>query len=93
MAYENLRLMVAGLSNDIYLGTMMKNEKMPVMNAKRRVFTNQVIRACAEHMMGLEEGQCYEFPGHGKLMWEREKPQAPGTTESPSPEGTAADKG
>lgn len=81
MAYENLRLMVAGLSGKIYLGTIKKNEKLPVMNAKRRVFTKEVIRACAEHMMQLEEGTAYEFPGHGKLTWIPEKPKALEATE------------
>lgn len=74
MAYEKLELMVAALSNEIYLGAPMKS-KTPykVMSENRRVFTDQVIRACAEHMMNLKEGEGYEFPGHGKLVWKPEK--------------------
>lgn len=70
---NNYKLIVAGLSNDIYLGTIKKNSPFPVMNAKRRVMTDEAIRAVATHMMGLPEGECYEFEGRGRLMWVQSK--------------------
>lgn len=69
---DNYVLMVSAISNQIYLGTMKKNSKIPVMNDRRKEFTDQVIRAAAEHMMNLPAGTAYEFPGCGKLVWESE---------------------
>jgi hypothetical protein len=69
MRVNNYQLIVAGMSNDIYLGTLKKNSPFPVMNEKRRIMTDEAIRAVATHMMSLPEGQGYEFKGKGTLLW------------------------
>jgi cytochrome c553 len=52
---------------------MKKNSPFPVMNEKRKLMTDEAIRAVATHMMGLPEGQAYEFKGKGQLVWIPEK--------------------
>jgi cytochrome c553 len=48
---------------------MKKNSPFPVMNEKRRLMTDEAIRAVATHMMNLPDGQGYEFKGTGTLLW------------------------
>lgn len=79
---KNAKLMVSALGNTIYLGSMSKNSKYPVMNASRVDFTDEAIRAVAEHLMGLyrsSEGKHngYEFPESGTLRWHPKKDDEP----------------
>lgn len=74
MSIKNAKLMVSALGNTIYLGTVKKNSKYPVMNDSRVNFTNQAIGAVIQHMQGLPKGKdCYETAS-GRLIWEPKEP-------------------
>jgi hypothetical protein len=71
---KNAKLMVSAIGNNIYLGTMMKNSKFPVMNESRVDFTDEAIRAVVQHLMGMHKdsngkNDGYEFPDLGTLRW------------------------
>jgi hypothetical protein len=84
VSIKNAKLMVSALGNTIYLGTMMKNSKFPVMNESRVDFTDQAIRAVVQHMIGMHkdsEGKNdgYEFPDLGTLRWQPKEQSKEGT--------------
>jgi hypothetical protein len=74
VSIKNAKLLVSAIGNNIYLGTMMKNSKFPVMNESRVDFTDEAIRAVVQHMIGVYENSKgkndgYEFPELGTLRW------------------------
>lgn len=65
MAYENLQLVIAGLSGEIYLA---KVNKGGLMSDSRRIVTSECIRSTAEWFMKNKKKMVsYEVePGSGK---------------------------
>ncbi|HEC2158294.1 hypothetical protein B5C01_10720 [Staphylococcus delphini] len=66
MKIENIKLVVASISKDIYMTKIDKDQTMDIDN--RRVATEDVLRAAAEWFIANQKTMC-KFNGHGTLVW------------------------
>ena len=69
MAYEKVKLVIAGLSGDIFLARLNKNG---TMSDNRRKVTSEAQIAVAEWFIANKK-DTLEFEGFGKLKWIPEK--------------------
>lgn len=63
---EQIELVTAALSGDIYMAEIEKNGTMNVET--RKLATEDVLRAAAEWFISNKETEI-NFDGHGKLKW------------------------
>ncbi|EGQ1277978.1 DUF7446 family protein [Staphylococcus pseudintermedius] len=66
MKIENIKLVVACISKDIYMAKINKDSMMDIDN--RRVATEEVLRAAAEWFIANQKTSC-KFNGYGTLAW------------------------
>ncbi|EMZ6985494.1 hypothetical protein AADH56_000862 [Staphylococcus pseudintermedius] len=66
MKIENIKLVVASISKDIYMAKINKDSTMDIDN--RRVATEEVLRAAAEWFITNQKTLC-KFNGYGTLAW------------------------
>ena len=66
MAYENIELIVAAITGDIYMTRTKDDGAMDTNN--RRIATNDVMRAAAEWFISNGKTVAH-FGGHGTLAW------------------------
>lgn len=66
MKIENIKLVVACISKDIYMAKINKDSMMDIDN--RRVATEEVLRAAAEWFIANRKTLC-KFNGYGTLAW------------------------
>lgn len=63
---DDLEVVLAAISRDLYLSEV---ESDSMMNTdKRKVFTEEVLRAAAEWFIANEKSLIH-FKGHGRLAW------------------------
>ncbi|NKM75280.1 hypothetical protein [Staphylococcus pseudintermedius] len=66
MKIENIKLVVASISKDIYMAKINKDSMMDIDN--RRVATEEVLRAAAEWFIANQKTSS-KFNGYGTLAW------------------------